>query len=74
MILVPSATGRRRQSCRVRRPSQALLSGFAADLFYANINRFVDEVLALVKGAPTPVRYAIAATRSRTQAGVRSDD
>jgi sulfate permease, SulP family len=32
---------------------------FGADLFYANINRFVDEVRALVKGAPTPVRWFI---------------
>ena len=32
---------------------------FGADLFYANINRFVDEVRALVKGAPTPIRRFI---------------
>ncbi len=29
---------------------------FGADLFYANDNRFADEVRALVKHAPTPVR------------------
>jgi MFS superfamily sulfate permease-like transporter len=27
--------------------------------FYASINRFVDEVRALVKGAPTPIRWFI---------------
>jgi sulfate permease, SulP family len=32
---------------------------FGADLFYANIDRFVDEVRALVEGAPTPVRWFI---------------
>ena len=32
---------------------------FGADLFYANANRFVDEVSALVKHAPTPVRWFI---------------
>ena len=30
--------------------SGLIVYGFAADLFYANINRFVDEVRALVKG------------------------
>ncbi len=32
---------------------------FAADLFYANANRFADEVRALVACAPTPVRWFI---------------
>jgi MFS superfamily sulfate permease-like transporter len=32
---------------------------FGADLFYANQNRFVDEVRALVQQAPTPVRWFI---------------
>jgi MFS superfamily sulfate permease-like transporter len=32
---------------------------FGADLFYANQNRFVDEVRALVKQAPTPVRWFV---------------
>jgi SulP family sulfate permease len=30
---------------------------FGADLFYANDNRFADEVRALVERAPTPVRW-----------------
>jgi MFS superfamily sulfate permease-like transporter len=32
---------------------------FGADLFYANIDRFADEVRALVGRAPTPVRWFI---------------
>jgi MFS superfamily sulfate permease-like transporter len=32
---------------------------FGADLFYANQNRFTDEVRALIAGAPTPVRRFI---------------
>jgi sulfate permease, SulP family len=32
---------------------------FGADLFYANDSRFVAEVLALVDGAPTPVRWFV---------------
>ncbi len=32
---------------------------FGADLFYANDNRFADEVRALVRQAPTPVRWFV---------------
>jgi MFS superfamily sulfate permease-like transporter len=32
---------------------------FGADLFYANVDRFADEVRALVEKAPTPVRWFI---------------
>jgi SulP family sulfate permease len=32
---------------------------FGSDIFYANHNRFADEVRALVEGAPTPVRWFI---------------
>jgi SulP family sulfate permease len=32
---------------------------FGADLFYANANRFTDEVRALVRHAPAPVRWFI---------------
>jgi high affinity sulfate transporter 1 len=32
---------------------------FGADLFYANANRFADEVRALVRGAPSPVHWLI---------------
>lgn len=36
-----------------------ILYRFGADLFYANANRFADEVHALVDGAPSPVRWLI---------------
>jgi hypothetical protein len=29
---------------------------FGTDLFYANADRFADEALALIDGAPAPVR------------------
>ena len=32
---------------------------FGADLFYANHNRFADEVRTLVESAPSPVRWFI---------------
>lgn len=32
---------------------------FGADLFYANDNRFADEVRALIEHAPTPVRWFV---------------
>lgn len=32
---------------------------FGADLFYANATRFADEVMALVEGAPHPVRWLV---------------
>ena len=32
---------------------------FGSDLFYANANRFVDEVSTLIERAPTPVRWFI---------------
>ena len=32
---------------------------FGADLFYANVNHFVDEVHALVQRAPQPIRWLI---------------
>jgi SulP family sulfate permease len=32
---------------------------FGSDLFYANANRFADEVRALVERAPTPIRWFI---------------
>ncbi len=36
-----------------------ILYRFGADLFYANANRFADEVRALVGGAPHPVRWLV---------------
>jgi SulP family sulfate permease len=32
---------------------------FGADLFYANVNRFADEVRTLLQHAPTPIRWFI---------------
>ncbi|MFI3197456.1 MAG: SulP family inorganic anion transporter [Methylococcaceae bacterium] len=32
---------------------------FGADLFYANDNRFTDEVRALIEHAPTPIRWFV---------------
>jgi sulfate permease, SulP family len=32
---------------------------FGADLFYANADRFADQVRALVEGAPNPVRWLV---------------
>jgi len=33
---------------------------FGAELFYANANRFAEEVTCLVEGTPSPVRWLIA--------------
>jgi sulfate permease, SulP family len=62
MMLVSNATGRWAPAPAM--PGEETEPGlvvyrFGADLFYANINRFVDEVRALVKGAPTPIRWFI---------------
>jgi sulfate permease, SulP family len=62
MMLVSNATGR--WTPAPAKPGEETEPGlvvyrFGADLFYANINRFVDEVRALVKGAPTPIRRFI---------------
>ena len=40
---------------------------FGADLFYANADRFADEVRALVDGAPTPVRCFVMDASAVTQ-------
>jgi MFS superfamily sulfate permease-like transporter len=32
---------------------------FNSDLFYANANRFADEVHSLIEGAPTPIRWFV---------------
>jgi sulfate permease, SulP family len=36
-----------------------LVYRFGGDLFYANINHFADDVLALVEHAPTPVQWFV---------------
>jgi MFS superfamily sulfate permease-like transporter len=51
-VLVPASPG------RVTAPG-LIVYRFGADLFYANQNRFCDEVRALVTQAPTPLRWLI---------------
>ena len=62
MMLAPDATGRWAPAPAT--PGNETEPGlivyhFGADLFYANQNRFADEVRALVNGAPTSVRWFI---------------
>jgi MFS superfamily sulfate permease-like transporter len=59
-MLVPDASDQ--WTARQVRPRQETEPGlivyrFGADLFYANHNRFTDEVRTLVEHAPTPVRW-----------------
>jgi len=62
MILAPNASGR-----WVPMPATPgketepglIVYRFGSDLFYANANRFADEVRALVERAPTPIRWFI---------------
>ncbi|HSZ09078.1 MAG TPA: SulP family inorganic anion transporter [Steroidobacteraceae bacterium] len=62
MILAPDATGRwfpiPATPGTVTEPG-IIVYRFGADLFYANQNRFVDEVRALVAHAPTPIQCFI---------------
>ena len=62
MVLSPSTTGRWAPAPAT--PGSETEPGlivyrFGADLFYANDNRFADEVRGLVERAPTPVRWFI---------------
>ena len=62
MVLVPDAAGRWEPTAAA--PGLLTAPGlivyrFDADLFYANDNRFTDEVRALVERAPDPVRWFI---------------
>ncbi|MGC1302662.1 MAG: SulP family inorganic anion transporter [Caulobacteraceae bacterium] len=61
-VLIPDATGRWAPVAAA--PGQQTEPGliiyrFEADLFYANRNRFVDEVRRLIDHAPTPVRWFV---------------
>jgi sulfate permease, SulP family len=62
MMFVPDPSGRWEPEPatpgRVTEPG-LIVYKFGADLFYANQHRFCDEVRALVKQAPTPVRWFI---------------
>jgi SulP family sulfate permease len=61
-MLAPDADGRwtavPATPGRVTEPG-LIIYRFGADLFYANQNRFSDEVRALVKQAPTPIRWLV---------------
>jgi len=62
MVLVPDATGRWLpvpSAPGVQTEPGLIVYRFGADLFYANENRFADEVRALVKHAPSPVRWLV---------------
>jgi SulP family sulfate permease len=59
MVLAPSPTGRwapAPASPGTQTEPGLIVYRFGADLFYANADRFADEVRALVDRAPTPVR------------------
>jgi len=62
MMLEPDARGRwvpePATPGKVTEPG-LIVYRFGADLFYANQNRFIDEVRALVNEAPTPVRWLV---------------
>jgi SulP family sulfate permease len=61
-MLVPNATGQWVESAPTpgkQTEPGLIIYRFGADLFYANANRFADEVRALVEHAPTPVRWFI---------------
>jgi sulfate permease, SulP family len=62
MVLAPDATGQWTPAPAtpgtVTEPG-LIVYRFGSDLFYANQNRFTDEVRALVKCAPAPVRWLV---------------
>jgi len=62
MVLMPSETGvwvpaPAAPGCTTT--ADLIVYRFGADLFYANANRFADEVRALVQCAPSPIRWFI---------------
>ncbi len=62
MVLAPDATGRWvpvPAEPGVQTEPGLIVYRFGADLFYANEQRFADEVRSLVKRAPTPVRWLV---------------
>ena len=69
MVLVPlrAAWSRRRPSRESETDPGLIVYRFGADLFYANADRFADEVRALVDSAPTPVRWFVMDTSAVTQ-------
>jgi high affinity sulfate transporter 1 len=62
MVLIPDASGRWLPISAIpgiETEPGLVVYRFGADLFYANDNRFADEVRALIEHAPTPVRWFI---------------
>ena len=60
MVLVPEATDRWEPAAPGLETDPGLIVyRFGADLFYANADRFADEVRALTESAPDPVRWFI---------------
>jgi len=62
MVLTPSAGGRWAPAPAApgtQTEPGLVVYRFGADLFYANDNRFADEVRALVEHAPSPVRWFV---------------
>jgi sulfate permease, SulP family len=62
MMLVPNGTGQWMPAPAIpgsETEPGLIIYRFGADLFYANDNRFGDEMRALVERAPTPVRWLI---------------
>jgi sulfate permease, SulP family len=62
MVLVPDAS--RRWEPQLARPGLQTVPGlivyrYGADLFYANADRFADQVRELVEKAPTPVKWFV---------------
>jgi len=62
MMLAPNATGRwvPVPAAPGKQTDPGLIVyRFNSDLFYANANRFIDEVRGLVEHAPTPIRWFV---------------
>jgi MFS superfamily sulfate permease-like transporter len=62
MVLAPNAQGRWTPAAAkpgIETEPGLIVYRFGADLFYANADRFVDEALALIDGAPAPVRWFV---------------
>ena len=62
VVLAPDAQGRwtpTEAKPGIETEPGLIVYRFGADLFYANADRFVDEALALIDGAPVPVRWFV---------------